>query len=450
MFVWLPWAAVALARPPAPQAFCGTYPDTPPCTAGTLSCDLCHTAPPTLGPYGGDLADAFGAPTTSDADFVARLPVALRDVESLDSDGDGRTNAEEIEVGSRPGTPDDDPADDRSYDPGFALRRVSIDVCGRSPTPAEREAVRAAADPEDHVVERLRACLDSDHWLGVDGVLWTLAAPKIRPREPFAQSIARVYERDYNLFVWTQTDDRDARELLTADYQVSRTEDSPPTYQRRPLTGPQAPDPSTRAGMLTTSWFHSSNTMGQALPRVTAAEAYRAYLGYELSVPEGLFAPPGPFVDYDGKGVDHPDCIDCHRTLDPLAYLFARYVGAGENRFFPDAEPPVPPSSHFYPERLEQFVGFDGGPGLLDVPTTGALFGEPGYTLVTWAEAAADSETFARTVVLDYWRHFVGHPPGATEAAEFEAIWRGFVTTDDYRVESMLEALVTTEAYGAP
>jgi len=446
---WLVWASVAAARPPGPPAFCEMYSDAPLCTAGTVSCELCHTAPPSFNPYGGDLSAALGQ-TTSDADFQSRLPSALRDVEPLDSDQDGRTNLEEIEVGSLPGVSDDDPGDGRGYDPLFALRRVSIDVCGRSPTPEERQAAATDPDPEAYVLQRLRACLDSDHWLGVDGVLWMLAAPRIRPREPFARSIAQVYERDYNLFVWTQTDDRDARELLTADYQVTRTDGSPPTYVRRPLGGPQAPDPATRAGMLTTSWFHSSNTMGQALPRVTAAQAYRAYLGYELSVPEGLFRPPGPFVDYDGKGVDHPDCIDCHATLDPLAYMFARYVGAGESRFFPDAEPPVPPSSHYYPQRLEQFVGFDGGPALLDVPLTGALFGEPGYTLVTWARAAADSDAFARKVVLDYWEHFVGHPPTSDEAPEFEAIWRGFMTTDGYRVERMLEALVATEAYGAP
>jgi len=449
----------AWARPEAPGVVCGLYPDVPVCTARTLGCDLCHAPPPTLGPFGADVAAALpGGP------FTDGLPVALDVVAPLDSDSDGRSNRDELEWGTDPGRPEaasgctapvpSGPFVLCAYDPRLAYTRVSIDVCGATPPPDELDALAKARDPLTEVRGKLHACLRTDHWRGVDGVLWQIALPKVRPREPFDRPINGLYERDLNLFTWTQIDGHDARDLLVADYEVVRSRSVPPVYTARPQAGPRAPDPATRAGMLTTVWFHTSNTMGQAIPRVTAAQAYRAWLGYDLSVPEGVFPPRGPdgrlqpLVDYDDKGVTAPECATCHATLDPLAYLFARYVGTGERDFFPDAD--VPPPSHFASDRLEWFVGFDGGAALRDVPETGALFGKPGYTLVTWARAAADSEAFARTLVADYWRRLVGHSPTTAEAAEFEAVWRGFMTTDGYSVELMLDALVQTEAYGVP
>lgn len=453
---------LALARPPGPRVFCETYPDAPVCTSGTVGCEFCHTSPPDFGPFGADIAAAM--PTiTDDQAYTDALPDALRTVEPLDSDGDGKSNLSEITWGTPPGNAVDTlgcttpvpsgPYTLCAYDPVLAFRRVSVDVCGRSPSRAELDAVRE--DPTvDRVLDRLDACLQSDHWRGVDGVLWQIAFPKVRPREPFQGSIARVYEQDLNLFTYTQIDDHDARDLLVADYQVQRTDGSPPTYTARPFTGPRSPDPETRAGMLTTTWFHSSNTMGQALPRVTAAQAYRAYLGYDLAVPEGIFpalddsGQPIPVVDYDDKGVDAPLCASCHSTLDPLAYMFSRYAGAGENVTF--AEEGGPPASFYWPERMDAYVGFDGGEALRDVPETGAFLGESGYTLVEWSQAAATSEDFARALVRDYWIRFIGHEPTPAEALEFESIWRGFMTEDDYRTERMLRALVQTEAYGVP
>lgn len=35
--------------------------------------------------------------------------------------------------------------------------------------------------------------------------------------------------------------------------------------------------------MLTTRWFLAKNTMVTPIPRTTAAQAYRAYLGYDIA-----------------------------------------------------------------------------------------------------------------------------------------------------------------------
>ena len=53
-------------------------------------CSLCHVSVAELNPYGADLA------------AVGNLPWLI---ESLDSDGDGRTNLEEIDDCTRPGDP---------------------------------------------------------------------------------------------------------------------------------------------------------------------------------------------------------------------------------------------------------------------------------------------------------------------------------------------------------
>ncbi len=458
----------AEGRPAGPALLCDVYRASPTCSAGAVDCSVCHVVPPTLNPYGLDLQRALSTPTIDDADYAARLPGALQAVEPLDSDGDGFSNLDELTAGSAPGDPAAVPAEGScspatidgyllcAYDPSFAFNRVTLDVCGRSATMNELSALTSAADPSTEIVAQLQRCLRSDFWMGVDGQLWQIAFPKVRPRVPF-QRAAGAFEPDLNLFVYAQTEDRDARELLTATYAVERDDSTtPPRYFATVPSGPRAPDPQTRAGMLTTTWFNASNTMGQALPRVTAAQAYRAYLGYDIARLEGLFDPldasgqPLPLIDYDDKGITEPACAQCHRTLDSLAYMFSRYAGAGEARIFPEAQPRPPPPGHFAPNRMAYMVGYDGDDKLLGVPTTGSLFGESGLTLVQWARKAANSEAFAMNLVLDYWLRLVGHPPSGDELVVYERLWRDFMTIYDYRVERMLEALVRTEAYGVP
>jgi len=75
--------------------------------------------------------------------------------------------------------------------------------------------------------------------------------------------------------------------------------------------------------MLTTRWFLAKNTMLTPVPRTTAAQAYRAYLGYDIAKLEGLQPVAGEPVDYDRKRVTAEQCAVCHSTLDPLSYPFS-------------------------------------------------------------------------------------------------------------------------------
>jgi hypothetical protein len=429
----------------------------------------------------------------SDALYLSGLPDALRAAESLDADGDGASNLEEFEAGtlhvdatrlpSRTLGCDSEqralasaqPWNTCAYDPAYALTRIGLDFCGRSPTRSELEAVRGESDWQMLLEQKLNSCLDSDFWQGEDGVLWNLANSKVLPESSLksgdgaADITLADYEDDYNLFVYINTDDRDVRDLLTAKYYAIRQPDGALVrVDRTPVEDILARETEDnedvaqlipqdrRAGMLTTRWFLAKNTMFTPVPRTTAAQAYRAYLGYDIAKLEGLQPVTGEPVDYDLKGVGAEQCAVCHSTLDPLSYPFSRYdgIGGGDEDFLDSDEFNADGTvngtfANYASGRLERFVR-EAGPQIVDTPEAGLLFGQPVADLMEWAEVAANSEPFARKVVLDYWRLLVGEDPRPGDEAEFEALAQRLSSEHEYRVERMLVDLVATEAYGAP
>jgi hypothetical protein len=363
-----------------------------------------------------------------------------------------------------------------AYDPAYALTRIGLDFCGHSPTREELEAVRGSHDWPTLLEQKLAGCLDSDFWQGKDGVLWNLANAKILPESSLKSGddagdlTIADYEDDYNLFVYINTDDRDVRELLTAQYHVIRqTDGALVRVDRTPVEDLVARDSDDgdiaqlvpqerRAGMLTTRWFLAKNTMVTPIPRTTAAQAYRAYLGYDIAKMEGLRPVAGEPVDYDLKGVTAGQCAVCHSTLDPLSYPFSRYdgLGGGDEEEISDPDMVINADGtvniafgNYLSGRMERFVRQE-GPQIAETPEAGLLFGQPVADLVEWAEVAANSEPFARKVVLDYWRLLVGEDPQPSEEAEFATLAQRLSSEHEYRVERMLRDLVVTEAYGAP
>ncbi len=457
----LAWAAPAWAMPVAPQAFCDTYPDAPRCIAGVPACTFCHMgAPPDRNVFGKMIEDQLlpGAPRPLDPnDFLSALPEALHAIEDGDADGDGFTNLDEILSGTLP-------ADDLSippkkacgggvnpdwsvcnYDARYVFKKLRIDFCGQSPTYAELMAFDTEPDQAAALDRELDRCLDSDFWIGKDGQLWRLAHRKIRPIKAIKQGedggpipLADYYD-DYNLFVWTQTDDHDARDVLLADYFVTRRS-NPTSYAIAGVndpTGDQSVVPARRAGMITTRWYLILNVMFTALPRTAAAQAYRSFLGLDVAKSEGLFGVPGEPVDYDEKGVTAEYCARCHSTLDPLSYPFRNYQGLTGN------------IGSYEPNRIENDFSGDGA-NIGDMPEAGSIFGQPVANLNEWATVAANSKRFAEATVKDYWKLLVALDADSNE--EFPVLWQNFMdpTKDDYRVERMLHALIRTEAYGVP
>ena len=492
------FALPAQAKPVAPREFCRIYPETALCASGAAPCTTCHTTPPARNAYGLQVASALlpGTPRPlSDELYLSGLPAALRAAESLDADSDGSSNVEELQAGtlhvdatslpSRIVACDSEqralasaqPWNTCAYDPAYALKRIGLDFCGSSPTRGELEAVRGNKDWQSLLEQKLASCLDSAFWQGKDGVLWNLANAKILPESSLksgdgaADITLADYEDDYNLFVYINTDDRDVRELLTAKYHAIRQPDGALVrVDRTPVEDilaresddnedvSQLVPQDRRAGMLTTRWFLAKNTMFTPVPRTTAAQAYRAYLGYDIAKLEGLRPVAGEPVDYDRKGVTEEQCAVCHSTLDPLSYPFSRYDGLGGGDEEEISDPAMAINAdgtvniafaNYLSGRMERFVRQE-GPQIVETPEAGLLFGQPVANLVEWAEVAANSEPFARKVVLDYWRLLVGEDPQPGGEAEFATLAQRLSSEHEYRVERMLRDLIATEAYGAP
>lgn len=463
----------SIAQPPGPADFCEAYPDAPACAAGPVACGTCHETAPALNPYGTDvqtnLAVGLERPLSEEV-FTTYLGAALAAVEGLDSDGDGATNLDEIAAGSAPGdaasTPapancvdeDDDGWELCGYDLNYAYKKVMLDFCGRSPTYLERETFLAEPSQKDALHATLDTCLDSEFWRGMNGRVWNLANSKVGPLQALksGDDVGPIpladYDDDYAYFVWTQTDGRDARLVLTGQTFVSARYDNGLTvyeeWDRTPTEDEdlrgydryQAVKKARRAGLLTHRWFLMINTMFTAIPRTTGAQAYRAFLGYNIARLEGLQPVAGEPVDYDSKGVGATGCVDCHSTLDPLTYPFTRYEGIGGG---------AGDSYSYSANRLDGFVD-PTTPYILDTPEAGVLLGQPVADLLEWAQVAANSDDFLRATVSDYWEMLLGEPPRGNEQAEFGALVEDLGGAHNYSVEAMLHDLVDTEAYGAP
>ncbi len=465
----------AQAKPPGPARVCEVYPTMPACAGAVPDCTLCHQSAGVAvrNAFGEQVEDVLWAGddvVPTDEEFTAGLEEALLAVEDLDADEDGASNVEELLAGSDPADADDLPGeatcedttgseawqyDVCNPDAAYTLRKVMLDVCGHSPTLEELEAVTTSEDPSERIHAALDACLNTEFWRGTNGVLWQLAHRKITPLPAIKSGAGEGgvpladYDDDYNLFVYTQTDSRDARDLLLAQYIVGRTEGDTTEYYEMSETEQEARSLDARvftpveqrAGMITSRWFFVNNTMFTAVPRTTAAQAYRAYLGYDIAKLEGLVEPPATatLVDYDAKGVTDETCATCHRTLDPLSYPFTRYNGIGGSGG----------SGDYDANRLASFVDST-QPDVDQTPEGGYVLGESVDDLVQWAEVAANSDAFAGATVMDYWVLLVGERPSATETEAFVALWSDFATVHGYDVEAMLHDLIDTEAYSVP
>jgi hypothetical protein len=476
--------SLSLAKPPGQKKFCESYPAAPTCASGQVACTNCHTAAPALNVFGTALTKQLApgvARPLSDEVYAASLPAALKSIDGVDSDGDGASNGDEIRFGADPSDAQSKPlaqacdstaaaASDWNvcgYDPAYVFRKVLLDFCGRSATFEERTAFKASTDTKKTIHQTLDTCLKSEFWKGRDGVVWNIASPKIRPIQSIkagkgAGPIPLAdYFNDYALFVYAHTEDRDARDVLRAQYLVEASDTAPTVYtpfDRTPLQdyeardrGFESTDKPNRAGLLSSIWFRTINTMFTSVPRTTAAQAYRSYLGLDISLQEGLRAGNAAEpVDYDRKGVRATGCIACHQTLDPLAYPFSRYEGIDTDELSYNTDPKVMGYFTAYrPDRMVRFAPIE-GQALLSVPEAGVILGKPVKNLVEWAKVAADSDEFAQKTMLDYWRVLFGRDPSASETQTFTKLWKKFRSDNAYQISKSMHDFIETEAYGVP
>ncbi|MBX2811280.1 MAG: DUF1585 domain-containing protein [Myxococcales bacterium] len=447
----------AESRPNAPAAFCIASPAAAICQgAATPDCSLCHTAAPQLNLYGGDLLAVLRTyPEYTLNDFSLHLGSAVNEIHDLDSDEDGSINFDELLAGTSPGLADNlvpPPTEDLNWDPQTALKRVSVVFCGQSPTYEELQELNTASDPRALVHQHLSQCLNSSFWK--DEALYRIADPKIGPLEAIDKngevSLAND-DWDYRLFSYVMTGDRDARELLLADYHVNQdgttTTDIIPKEQRfefgdRISLGTGQPlQADKRCGMITTQWYLVRNTMFALVPRNTAAHTYKEYLGMNLSLGEGLFPVGGEPRDVDNIDIDAPDCAVCHSTLDPLAYSFSTYNG-------------------IQVATNEDGIDLLGNIGLLfgnpfgefnakrtNWGADGYIFGQPVGDLSEWCQVAANSPQFAETLIGTMFNFVFSREPTITDK-EMVGDLQQELSSNNYSVNRMLHKMIDSTLFG--
>lgn len=473
------------AEPEAPRIFCASYPETARCMGTVPDCGLCHTStsPAAWNAYGLDVKAALSGPGS----FAERLPAALIAVEASDSDGDGFSNRDELELASSPGDPGslptvavDEPGslpDNPDYaigryDVRYAYRRASVLYCGQSPSYEELSSLAELAEAQARALmhERIEACLGGEYWLG-EGLV-RLADDRIRPITNLGQdsrvtltlpiqslagdiklrSVMGDYRYDYRLWVHALSAGRDARDLLLAQYFVQEdgtlTEDTIANPMADATAGGQLLEKPYRAGMITTMWFMTRNTMFTDLPRTTAAAAYRSYLGMDISKMQGLMPVAGEPDDVDDKGVAAARCAVCHSTLDPLAYAFAPYNGFAFN-------PAVVLELLLLGQLHGDFGTYDAGRPAARMPRWSqaeqqpVLLGQPVADLRAWAELAAQSDEFARNLASMFFAHALGREPEGSELVELAELWQA-LPEDGYSANKLIHRLIDSTAFGVP
>ena len=444
---------LAHARPEAPAIFCVEYPEAPACAGGAARCATCHSlaGPPSHNPYGLDLVSMRDGSVA----FSEDLPGALAAVEDLDSDGDGVSNIDEILLGTEPGfdssvesecaeqAPGDNALYDvGSYDPEFAWRRVLLDFCGRSPRYDEVQAFRAHTNARGELRDTLQLCLDSPYWAEM---LQEVAVGVIEPTGPSTDlNILGNWTWDLKLYAYAMSDNRDAAEVMTAQYLVVEQPAGSgllvaidePRNEGEAYAQPLGPED--RFGVLTTRYSLAMRIMFADMPRTLAAHWYKRLLGLDIARSQGLFpvdeldgelAWPSP-RDVDDKGVWQEGCASCHSTLDGLSYPWARYNGI-------DLEGGT--TATYQPDRATDTI-----------PTTdGWMFGEPIDGPEAWVATAVASDAFAQHTTRTFWRQIFHREPYSCEDEVFTQLWTSF-RDNGRNVEALLAEMVTLDAYGAP
>lgn len=427
----------ALATTSAGEAFCQKHPRAQGCDSPSTSCAICHAGPPSLNPYGQDVGDHLtGSISTG-------LLEAIEKIQNLDSDKDGASNIDEIEHLGAPGNSLIKPTTNIElvYDPTVAVKRVAATYCGTSATYAELQSLKSSADPQGVVRSKLKTCLESAYWK--NEALHRLADKRIQPLAAVGfggNVVIGDYRWDYRLFSYIMTGDRDARELLSAQYHIDANgnkvegviprEEPFQLGERIVIAGGQPLEPARRAGMMTTQWFLSFYTMFSQLPRNTASQVYRAYLGLDLAKGEGLKPVQGEPRDVDMRRVAQGDCAVCHSTLDPLAYAFSTYKGI----------------------EISAALAFGNPIGTYDAQRApweaqGQVLGKPVANLMEWADLARNSEDFQKNIARMMFEKALGRDPAPHEREEYDRLWQA-LPENSYSVNRLIQNLVETKAFG--
>ncbi len=437
--MFLLFTTKASATPIAGAELCKRYPTSVYCDIPVNACKTCHTSAPNLNAFGADVRDHLGGPLNTEV-----VGTSLMSIEGSDSDGDGVSNLDELNQKGAPGNPAIKPAGNISlvYEPAVAYKRLKAIYCGESVTYEGMQAIATAPDPKVMLHEELNKCLASDYWK--KEALFRLADKKIRPTAAIGYGgnvVIADYRWDYRLFAYIMSDDRDVRELLSATYHINEAgkkvegkvarEELPQILgQRIVLAGGQPLQPEKRAGMITTQWFMAFYTMFAVLPRNTASQAYREYLGVDIAKGEGLSPIANEPRDVDNKNVKQAACAVCHSTLDPLSYAFSTYNGIETSV----VEILTNATGSFKADRQPW-------------EAQGFIQGQPVKNLNDWADKARNSDLFKQNIARTMFRQAMSRDILPHESEEFEKLWKG-LPDDKYSFNKLIHRFIETNAFG--
>jgi len=132
-----------------PEIFCRTYPQSPSCRGTWLACSYCHQyVPPVLNSFGSAIKTEYYKRDLAFTNDDETFKQVMESIGSLDSDGDGFSNSEEITNGTQPGFKAHIPTYNRcksskpaansqyslcQYDPDYAFKKIWNSVCGEPP-----------------------------------------------------------------------------------------------------------------------------------------------------------------------------------------------------------------------------------------------------------------------------------------------------------------------------
>jgi hypothetical protein len=317
------------------------------------------------------------------------------------------------------------PADDAEF-----LRRLSLDVRGRIPTPEVTAAFLADRDPNKRskLIDRFL----SEHEYGQHfGVIWYHAMIKPSTENQFAIS-PKLQDWLADRFNQNQRWDHIVRDILTA-------------------SGDRDANPAT------VFWLAHVQNKKQLAPERVAASASHLFLGVRLECCECHNHPFdtlqrtdfwGVTAFFTGTRLEHADKKEVRAGAVPGV---VDDLGSGRRRKAKSASP-APPGSVVVPDTQGQVVKAH-----FLLGETPAVKGKPLRTVFADWVTARDNPYFARAFVNRMWAHFFGRglvnpidnlrPNSRTHHPELLTILADEFTASGFDVKHLIRCICSSKAY---
>jgi hypothetical protein len=279
------------------------------------------------------------------------------------------------------------------------LAKLTLDLLGRAPTPAELDRLAQGAGLEHLVDSFLDSAEFRDFYFH-------------RVRLYMESQGTSLQDEPARLWSYIAFNDRPFQEILTAEYTVDEN------FQRL-----SRPDYHGKTGVLTTKGFIDGKP---GLPHYNyAAQVSMLFLGYVYEVPPEIVE-QREGVTALGTADPNSSCYSCHKILTPLSFQRLNWTDAGEYRTTDED-------------------------GLAIDATDQAVVDEypfKGNGLEAFATQAVKKERFVRTIINTHVDFYFGRQMDHRdqERALYKRLW-DHVHGHDFKLRSLIKAIVTSPEY---